>query len=129
MDDDIEQMRRLDFVNGLYAWVQSHVSLLSIVGGRGRCGVPRDTCRPFLFGGDGATSASPKTFRRTASVEMPDWAQSADRSKKNRSPAIRSSLKANWMKTGSSARRPLGITPNRSPVMVICTVPQQISVS
>jgi hypothetical protein len=33
------------------------------------------------------------------------------------------------MNTGTSARRPLGTTPNRSPVIVIRVVPQQTRVS
>src|SRR5215469_3367069 len=72
---------------------------------------------------------SPKIFFRTASVETPDCAQRLERSKKNCSPASKPSRNANLMKTGSSARAPLGTTPKRSPVMVICTNPQQTSTS
>jgi hypothetical protein len=64
---------------------------------------------------------------RTASVETPDWAHSIDRSKKKFSLAIRPSLKVKTMNTGNTARRPLGVTPNRFPVIVMVTVPQQTS--
>ena len=82
-----------------------------------------------LTRGSGVMSRPPDSLCRTASVETPDCAHNSDRSKKNRSLAIRSSLNVNWMNTGSSARLPLGVTPNRPPVIVIRAVPQQTRVS
>src|SRR3569833_1762660 len=131
IDNNVEEMRRLDLADRLEPRVGSHWSSPLIV-------LLLDTSElvflvlpPAVSYSESAaeTATSPKSFRRTASVETPDWAHSADRSKKNRSPAMRSSLKVNWMNTGSSAGLPFGTTPNRSPVKVIRAVPQQINVS
>src|SRR5882724_7569213 len=121
VDDDIEEMLRLDLGNGFRPWVchRGWPPESKSCAEDGRLRYPAANCGLSL----------PNSVRRTASVETPDWAQSAERSKKKRSLAIRSFLNVNWMNSGSSARRPLGTTPNRSPVMVICTVPQQIRLS